>query len=624
MFSENSTGAIVEGTASSFCTVKAVVLGPAGEAGMRLLAARRFRPSGFNDQVNLARNEGRLAKEPFGRPVEMTGVLRGCLAGAVLVACGSVACGGGGGAQTSAQSQPGGGPAPEEIPIRRLTNTEYAASVADLFPGTELPPLSFVTDVRVLGFLNISSSQSGSQVRMEQYEAAALKIAQTVTTDPTALTGCDVATLGETQCAQPYLYGLARRAYRRPLTAAEKDALWGLFLTPENGDYGSRLAMAIAGVILSPKFLFRPELGDPQQTVRPNVVALTPWETATRLAYFITGSLPDTDLSAAADANQLGTPTAVAGQARRLLGLPRSRENLVQMHEMWLRIDSAGSLARDPVKYPRFTSGLAVAMAEETHHFLQNVMFDQQGTLGDLLTAPYTFGNADVAALYGVPPPATDWGRIDLDPAKRSGLLTQPSLLATLAKDVSNEGGTPIGTSVARGKFVLEQVLCRSVPAPSPEIVAMFPPQDWTKTTRQASELHRVSAVCAGCHDTMDPLGLPFEHYDAMGQWRDTDRDMAIDATGSIVTMDANGASTTVSFDGAPALSRIVADLPESRACYVSQLFRFSTGKLNGDSDRPYIDYLATRFTSDKALVDLVVDMVASDSFRQFNTGDRQ
>jgi hypothetical protein len=604
---------------------------------MRLSIFRSFRPgSGLHLKMGEIGKMGKMGEMgemgeigkigKIGKTGSSKGMLvrhraaLGWLMGALVAA--TTACGGGG-SQGNPPSESGNGPAPEIVPIRRLTNAEYAASVADLFPGQQLPPVSFVSDVRVLGFLNISSSQSGSQVRMEQYEAAALEIAQAVTADPTVLTGCDVAAAGEAPCAQPYLYGLARRAYRRPLTTAEKDALWGLFLTPENGDYASRLTMAVAAVILSPKFLFRPEWGDPDHTLRPNVVTLTPWETATRLAYFITGSLPDPDLAAAADANQLGTPAAVAIQARRLLELPRSRENLVQMHEMWMRIDSAGSLTRDPAKYPRFTAGLAGAMAEETHRFLQDVMFEHQGTFSDLLTAPYTFGNAEIAALYGVPAPATAWGRIDLDPAKRSGLLTQPSLLATLAKDVSNEGGTPIGTSVARGKFVLEQVLCRSVPPPSPEIVAMFPPQDWTKTTRQASELHRVSAVCAGCHDTMDPLGLPFEHYDALGQWRDMDRDMPIDATGSIVTSDANGVSTTISFDGAPALSRVVAELPEARACYVSQLFRFSTGKLNGDSDKPYIDYLANRFTADRALVDVVVDLVTSDSFRQFNTGDR-
>jgi hypothetical protein len=510
-------------------------------------------------------------------------------------------------------------PAPEPVPIRRLTTAEYTASTSDLFPGMALPEVSLLPDTRVLGFLNVSSAQTGNLVWAEQYEAAAQKIAETVTADPIALVGCDATSVGEVACAQPYVFGLAKRAYRRPLDEAEKDRLWSLFLDPENGDYPSRLALTVAAVLVSPKFLFRPEVGRPTQGTPDKSPALTPWEVATRLSYLINGSIPDTALAAAADQDQLSTPSQIGDQARRLLALPRSQDNLVKMHEMWLRIDSVGSLARDAAKYPGFTSGLALAMAQESRLFLHEVMFRQEGTFADLLQAPYTFANAELAALYGVPAPATDWDRIELDPEQRSGLLTEPALLATLAKDVSDEGGTPIGTSIYRGKFVLEQLLCRTVVAPTPDIVAQFPPQDWTKTTREASEAHRVSPVCAGCHASLDPLGLPFEHYDALGQWRDTDRGMPIDASGSVVVTDTNQNTTQIAFDGVPALSRIVATLPETRACYVSQWYRFATGKLNADEDQVYIGWLANRFTGDKKLVDLLIDLVTSDGFRHLS-----
>jgi hypothetical protein len=114
------------------------------------------------------------------------------------------------------------------VPIRRLTNAEYKATVTDLFPGYALPELTFVPDAKVLGFLNLSSSQTGSLVRMEQYEAAAFAIAQTVTADPTTLTGCDAGAQDEATCVAPYLADFGKRAYRRPLTAAEQDGLIGL------------------------------------------------------------------------------------------------------------------------------------------------------------------------------------------------------------------------------------------------------------------------------------------------------------------------------------------------------------------------------------------------------------
>jgi hypothetical protein len=501
------------------------------------------------------------------------------------------------------------------VPIRRLTNAEYAASIADLFPGYAIPAPTFIADTKTLNFLNLSSSQNASRVRMEQYQAAAELVAlgdgqappvwKGVVVDPTLLTGCDAVARGELACAQPYLFGLAKRAYRRALTDVEKNALWALFSDPTGGDYPSRLASAIEGVLVSPNFLFRPELGDASRVVAPGIVQLAPWEVATRLSYFVLGSMPDDQLAAAADANQLASADQIAVQARRLLLLPRSQSNLVKMHEEWLGIDSVGSLTKDGIAWPSFTPARAVEIGQETRTFVQNVMFAQQGTFDDLMLSSYTFANAHVAAFYGVPAPATDWGRIDLDPTQRKGLLTQPSVLATLAKDQVQD----LGTSIRRGKFVIQQILCRSIDSPSPAVLAMFPgPLDLTKTARDQAKVHEANAVCAGCHGIIDPLGLPFEHYDLIGQWRDTDRGMSLDVTGKV---------DAVTFNGIPDMAQKLVTMPESRSCYLQQWFQFSMGKLKGDADQPYIDWLAARLTPQKKLVDMVVDLVTSDSFHQ-------
>src|SRR5262252_9018508 len=150
------------------------------------------------------------------------------------------------------------GPPPQPVPIRRLTNAEYLASAADLFPGYTIPQINFVPDPKVLGFVNLSSSQTGSLVRMEQYESAALTIAQTVTADPTTLTGCDAGEQGEAACVGPFLADFGKRAYRRPLTTDEQDALMGL-LAQDTGNvaYPLRLQNVVQAVLLSPKFLFR-------------------------------------------------------------------------------------------------------------------------------------------------------------------------------------------------------------------------------------------------------------------------------------------------------------------------------------------------------------------------------
>jgi hypothetical protein len=493
-------------------------------------------------------------------------------------------------------------PPPAKVPLRRLTNAEYAAAVADLFPGYALPEIVFVPDAKVLGFLNISSSQTGSLVRMEQYEMTALAIAEVVTADPTLLTGCDAAApgQGEGACARPYVADLGKRAYRRPLTAAELDGLMALLArNADTADYKTRLAMVIRAVLLSPKFLFRPEIGE-RGKAGERGVPLTSWEVASRLSFFLTGSIPDAELAGAADADKLTSPDEVAGQARRLLLLPRAQAQLVRMHHQWLGTDSVSALAKDEHAFPKFTPLTAFYFAKEADTFLRNVLFEQRGSFRDLLVADYTFANAPLAAFYGAAAPATDWERVQLDPQQRAGLLTQAGLLATMAKQDRTD-------PVRRGKFVLERILCRGVAPPSPEIVAMFKPLDLSKTAREQFAQHAADSKCASCHVLLDPLGLPFEHYDATGRWLNDDRGMAIDATGNI-----DGRA----FDGVPALAQLLAEMPDARACYIEQWLRFSSGKLLSDADRPSVEWLMTQSSATTSVVDMVVAMVRSDRFR--------
>jgi hypothetical protein len=266
--------------------------------------------------------------------------------------------------------------------------------------------------------------------------------------------------------------------------------------------------------------------------------------------------------------------------------------------------DTVSALAKDPKAFPDFTPLLAYYMGKETDVFLRKTLFDNGGTFAELLLADYTYANGPMAQFYGVPgPDPTDtvtWQKVKLDPAKNVGLLTQASVTATMAKQDRTD-------PIRRGKFILNQVLCRTVSPPPPEIVAMFQPLDLSQTARDQLTEHRTNAVCATCHKMLDPLGLPFEHFDGMGRWRDTDRGMAIDVTGNI---------DDKPFDGVPQMAQLLSDMPEARACYASQWMRFSEGKLNADTDQSYIDWLMTRFSRNTRVVDLIAAIVGSDSFR--------
>jgi hypothetical protein len=518
----------------------------------------------------------------------------------------------GGGACTPAKVDENG-PAPTAVPIRRLTNAEYTATVTDLFPGYTLPAMTFVPDPKVLGFVNLSSSQTGSLVRMEQYEAAAFSISQTVTADPTTLTGCDADAQGEAACVGPFLTDFGRRAYRRPLTAAEQESLMALLSRDEATlAYPTRLAMVVQAMLLSPKFLFRAEIGDRARRGSQGV-PLTSWEIAARLSYFLTGTIPDAELAGAADAGTLTSQDEVVKQARRLLTSDRAQAQLVKFHTMWLGTDTVSSLAKNMNAYPSFHPLLAFYMAKETDQFLRKTLFEEGGTFASLLLSDHTYVNGPLAEFYGIQGPdnADEWVRAPLNTSQRVGLLTQASLVATMAKEDRTD-------PVRRGKFILNQILCRTVQPPPPSIVAMFQPLDLSKTAREQFTQHRTNEVCASCHNTIDPLGLPFEHYDGIGQWRDTDRGMEIDATGSITAQDG----TEHAFDGVPAMARLLADMPDARACYAAEWMRFAEGKLNADGDSAYLEWLMTRFTRNTRIIDLVAAIVGSDTFRYLAPAD--
>jgi hypothetical protein len=328
---------------------------------------------------------------------------------------------------------------------------------------------------------------------------------------------------------------------------------------------------------------------------------------ATRLSFFLTGSIPDAELAGAADADQLRSADAVLNQARRLLATERAQTQLVKFHMMWLGTDTVSALAKDENAFKDFNPLLAYYMGKETDTFLRRTLFDHRGTLAELFLADYSYLNGPLADFYGVPAPANDWDRVQLDPTKNVGLLTQASLTATMAKQDRTD-------PVRRGKFIWNQILCRNINPPTPEIVAMFKPLDLSKTARDQFTEHRTNTVCASCHKDLDPLGLPFEHYDGMGRWRPDDRGMPIDATGQITDVDSD---TGPAFDGIPQMAELITNYQEARGCYAQEWMRFADGRLTNDSqDGPYVDWLLTHFTRNTAVLDLVGAMVRSDAFR--------
>jgi mono/diheme cytochrome c family protein len=330
----------------------------------------------------------------------------------------------------------------------------------------------------------------------------------------------------EVACARRSVTTLARRAYRRPVTDEDVQPLIAIYREGRAArDFEAGVERALEALLSSPSFLFRAE--QEASGTRPGTAyRLNDLELASRLSFFLWRSIPDDELLDAAVAGQLKTPAGLTRQVRRLLADKRSSRFMKDFSEQWLEVRNVQSKAPDSILYSSFDDSLRKAMLKETELFFESQVRDDR-PVQDLLRADYTFLNEQLARHYGI---NNIYGghfrRVTVTDERRRGLLGHASVLTT----TSYENRTSV---VLRGKWVLENLLG----APPPPPPANVPPlkendgRSKPEALRERMEQHRTNAVCASCHSRMDPLGFALEHYDAVGQWRDTDSGAAINAS---------------------------------------------------------------------------------------------
>ncbi len=490
---------------------------------------------------------------------------------------------------------------PGPSPLRRLTREEYDNTVAELANDASNPGKDFPPEARALGFNNIADAQTVTTLLAEAYKSAAEGIAERATKNVSALLGCSET---DNTCVDGFIQRFGSRAYRRPLAADEAQRLhavyaWGQANTTALD--GVRMVMEV--LLQSPDFLYRPELGAAQAA--PGVLHLSSYEMATRLSYLFRGSLPDQILLDEAAADRLKTPDQVRTQAERLLAAPRARETFKSFHRQWLDLEQVGNLERDSASYAGYTDAIPGLLKLETESFVDHVIFEDGGKLKTLLTAPYTFANNALATFYGLAAPAGDaFALVATNATQRKGLLTQGSLLALHSKPLQS-------SPVNRGKFVRESLLCQFLPPPPANLVITPPELDPSLTTRQRFAQHAADPSCSGCHEQMDPLGLGFEHFDAVGRWRDTENNLPIDATGRLVRSDVDG-----NFDGAVALADKLANSEQVADCMMKEWARFSLGRSETVEDACTLERTKTKFAAaGHDIKQLVLALTQTDAF---------
>ncbi len=334
----------------------------------------------------------------------------------------------------------------------------------------------------------------------------------------------------EDKCAETILSTLLRRAYRRPVTKVDVDEPLAFYRKARaQGDFDAGITAALSAVLTNPEFLFRVE-SDPKKIAPGGVYRVSDLELASRLSFFLWSSIPDDELLDAAIRGKLSQPAELEKQARRMLADHRSFNLATNFAGQWLRLRNIDAIAPSSNLFRDFDDNLRQAFREETELFFDSVLREDR-SVRTFIRADYTFLNERLAKHYGIPDVyGSRFRRVTLSPdSKRGGLLRQGSVLSVTSYATRT-------SPILRGVLVLKDVIGAPPPPPPPNVPAL---DDSTVAAnlpmRQRLAAHRKSAVCASCHNTIDPVGFALENYDAIGQWREREVDGApLDASGAI------------------------------------------------------------------------------------------
>jgi hypothetical protein len=398
-------------------------------------------------------------------------------------------------------------------------------------------------------------------------------------------------------CAELFVGQFGRRAFRRPLTEAERTRYAAL--VTGQGDLTTGLRVALQAMLISPNFLYRSELGDAEGR-------LTGDEVASALAYTLWGTMPDAALLTAAESGALAEAAGVEAEVRRLLADPRAYEAIGAFAVQWLGVEPILTADKNAAMFPEASAALRRSMLEETRRFVADVML-ASGRPGELFTADYSFLDPALAAHYGVQPGQQGGFEKLALPATRAGLLGHASVLGSYAH---SDQSSPI----RRGLFVRRSLLCQDLGKPPPNAGGV-PEVDPNATTRERFRQHSADAFCRGCHQYIDEVGFGFERFDALGRYREVENGMPVEPDGDLNDLEGLGTNTHAPYTDLRQLGALLAAGQSPRACMARQFFRFSRGYREGAADVCAVDALASRLAETDDVREMIVAALTSPGF---------
>jgi Protein of unknown function (DUF1592)/Protein of unknown function (DUF1588)/Protein of unknown function (DUF1595)/Protein of unknown function (DUF1585)/Protein of unknown function (DUF1587) len=503
---------------------------------------------------------------------------------------------------------------PEQVRLRLLLSRQYVHTIRDLLGEEAAAVASPPDDVAINGFEAVGASQLAlTDSKVDAYEESARLAAAAATADKLAsYHECVPSGPSDETCLGQFIERFGRLAFRRSLTDDELATYTAVALDAalDYGDFDEGKRTAAATFLQSPNFLYQVEIGEP--TDLPGVRKLGGLEMATRLSYFLSDTTPDAELLDLAEAGGLDDADGVREAALALLESPAARQSLADFTSEVYRLRELDTVPKDPTAYPVFTQTLAAAMGQETLALVGHVAWEEDGDFRDVFDADYTFVNSELAALYGLPSPeqyGDTFTQVTLPPEQlRGGIFGNASLLSLLAH-ISTTSPT------YRGKFVRQQILCQSIPAPPGNVDTNLPDAVEYHTMRERLEQHMSDPSCAACHKVMDPIGLGLENYDGVGQFRTEEPGgWPIDASSEV---------DGVPFAGAQQLGAAIKENPEAATCLVRNLFRHSTGHIEVAGELPELTEIYDAFGEQGyRMQGLLVELTASPAFRMVGEPD--
>jgi hypothetical protein len=510
-------------------------------------------------------------------------------------------------------------PAPAPAPVfRRLSSDQYHNTLRDLFGGSLgalMVGASTYPETKVSeGLATDAAANTVNESESRQIEDNASAMSALALNHIDDILSCGSTPLSDQdidQCIDSFINDFGRRAYRRPLTDAETSIVRGLYDLGRVDEAASGFRSVVEFFLQSPALLYHVEYGHRPGEQGSHVVELSGYEMATRLAYFLTNSAPDLQLLSAAAQGQLLTSEGLQEQARRLMNGEGFFDSLESFHRDLFHTYRLKDFSFDE---NIINDNTKLAMGSEIRRYLHLLDRYEMLNFAGLFGASRYEVIPELAHLYGLDSMTGD--SMEVQSSERRGLLGLPSVLAATS---AKQGENP---TLARSVFILEAILCQSLPSFPGDLDTSLPTEGLESTATAKDRLAPTmnNPVCQGCHQTLNPPGLALEQFDYFGRYRTEENGSLIDASGEL---DASGAEG--SFSDSTEFLELLLEGSSVRSCYAEHWLQAAYGRPPTAEEKCMAEtLLSVRNESDENLRELLVQITLTPSFRQREIRENQ